>query len=124
MTNTTVSIGGQSVPVKSIFGWIIWMSKNIFVTYNWDLPWASYKNGFGSLVDSNYWLGLEKIHHLTNSGKYRLRIEFKESFAGRWYSVEYWSFKVGDEATTKYQLNVNGYSYFFLEKNVLLLLFQ
>jgi Fibrinogen beta and gamma chains, C-terminal globular domain len=107
--NNTVSIGNQSVSLQSIFGWIIWMRRALSVTFDWKLPWASYKSGFGSIGDSNYWLGLELLSQLTNSSKYRLRIEFKEQSTAKWRSAEYWSFSVGDEATTKYQLNVDGY---------------
>ena len=107
--NVTVNAGGQSVPVQSIFGWVIWMRRVLSVTFNWNLQWASYKNGFGSISDSNYWLGLERLNQLTSSAKYRLRIEVKDSSTGNWYSVEYWTFAVGNEATTKYTLNVDGY---------------
>ena len=108
--NSTVTISNQSVPVQSIFGWMIWMRKVVgqSVTFNWTLPWASYKNGFGSVGDSNYWLGLERVYMLTSTSNYRLRIEMKDKNTGFWYSVEYWSFKVGDEASTKYRLNVDG----------------
>jgi hypothetical protein len=76
-------------------------------SFNWNLPWISYKNGFGSLT-SDFWLGLEIIHQLTASANYKLRIEIQQQTTLLWYSVEYLSFVVGDEATTKYQLNVDG----------------
>ena len=107
--NDTVSIGNQSVPVQSISGWIIWMRRVVSVAYSWDLSWDRYKNGFGSVGDSNFWLGLERVSQLTSSSSYRLRIEIKDASTGAWYSAEYWSFKVGDEASKKYQLNVDGY---------------
>ena len=103
----TLNVSGQSIPVQSIFGWIIWM-RRIGGAYNWNLPWNSYKNGFGSMGDDNYWLGLERIHLMTSSTRYRLRIELKVYSTGEWRSVEYWSFAVGDDST-KYQLNVDGY---------------
>jgi Fibrinogen beta and gamma chains, C-terminal globular domain len=106
MTNTTASIGNQPEPVQSIAGWIIWM-KRVGTAFNWTLPWASYQNGFGSIGGSNYWLGLERLYQLTNSSKYRLRIEMKEQSTEKWISAEYWSFSVGDN-TTKYQLKVDG----------------
>ena len=31
-------------------------------------------------------------------------------YTNRWYSAEYWSFKIGDELNTKYRLEVAGYS--------------
>ena len=106
--NVTMSVGNQTVPVQSIFGWIIWMRKVLSVSFNWNLAWTSYKNGFGSIGASNYWLGLERVYQLTSSSKYRLRIEMKVNATAVWRSVEYWSFSVGDEATTKYQFNVDG----------------
>jgi Fibrinogen beta and gamma chains, C-terminal globular domain len=109
LINVIKNIGGQEVPVLSISGWIRWMTRIISVTYNWDLTWAFYKSGFGSVGESNYWLGLERVHQLTSSSKYRLRIEMKLDSTEEWRSVEYWSFSIGDEATTKYQLNVDGY---------------
>ena len=108
-TNDTTNITGQPVPVQSIFGWIIWMRRT-GTAFNWNLPWTSYKNGFGSFSGSNFWLGLERVNLLTNSSKYRLRIEIKLNTTGDWQSVEYWSFTVGDENSTKYQLNVDGYA--------------
>ena len=109
VSDDTVNIGAQSVPVESIFGWVIWMKNVISVAYDWALPWTSYKNGFGSVGDDNYWLGLERVSQLTSSSKYRLRIEMKVQSTGEWLSAEYWSFTVGDETTTKYKLNLDGY---------------
>ena len=107
MSDLIVNMKGQSVPVQSIFGWIVWM-RRIGDTYNWDLPWNSYKNGFGSVRDGNYWIGLDTVHLMTSSSKYRLRIELHKKQENSWRSVEYWSFAVCDELT-KYQLNVDGY---------------
>ena len=112
--NDSVIINGnQSVPVQSIFGWIIWMRRVASVisnaTYDWNLPWISYKNGFGSETNNNYWFGLEKVHLMTRFSQYRLRIEVKARLTQEWRSVEYWSFGIGDEASTQYQLNVDGY---------------
>ena len=112
VTSMTASIGNQSVPVQSIAGWIIWM-KRVGTAFNWTLPWASYQNGFGSIGDSNYWLGLERLYQLTNSSKYRLRIEMKDRTTQKWISAEYWSFSIGDN-TTKYQLRINGYVMLFI----------
>jgi ficolin len=78
-------------------------------TFNWSLPWSSYKAGFGS-DSSNYWLGLETMHQLTTSGSYQLRVELQQRGTGLWFMDEYSSFTVGDEATSKYQLNVAGHS--------------
>jgi Fibrinogen beta and gamma chains, C-terminal globular domain len=106
VTNTTARIGNQSVPVQSIVSWIIWM-RRVGTAFNWTLPWVSYQNGIGSIGDGNYWLGLESLYQLTNSFKYRLRIEMKVQSTQKWISVEYWSFSVGSN-TNKYQLRVDG----------------
>ena len=111
--NDIVTINGnQSVPVRSIFGWIIWMKRVAYLineTYDWNLPWILYRNGFGSEIDNNYWFGLERVHLLTRFSHYKLRIEVKVRSTQEWRSVEYWSFGVGDEASAQYQLNVDGY---------------
>jgi len=92
----------------SVFGWIIF-HQHIGYTFDWQLPWADYKAGFGS-IDADFWLGLEKLHLLTSSQPYRLRVEVQERSTNLWYSAEYWSFKIGDELNDKYRLEVSGYS--------------
>jgi len=92
----------------SVFGWII-IHQHFGFTFDWQLPWADYKAGFGS-IDANFWLGLEKVHLLTNCQAYRLRVEVQESNKNLWFSAEYWSFKIGDELNDKYRLEVAGYS--------------
>jgi len=92
----------------SVFGWII-IHQHIGYTFNWDRPWADYKAGFGS-IDADFWLGLEKVHQLTSSQPYRLRVEVQERSTNLWYSAEYWSFHIGDELNDNYQLEVSGYS--------------
>ena len=53
-------------------------------------------------------MGLERLHLLTTSGSYRLRLEFQETVTGYWISIEYWFFYIEDEAAT-YTLHVTGY---------------
>ena len=92
----------------SVFGWIIF-HQHLGFTFDWSLPWADYKAGFGS-IDADFWLGLEKVHLLTSSQPYRLRVEVQQTSTNLWYSAEYWSFKIGDELNTEYRLEVSGYS--------------
>ena len=136
-TTTTIDLVPTqpgTVPVKSVFGWII-IHQNIGNGIDWELPWADYKAGFGTIT-SNFWLGLERLHlltstadakcstiwqifsvwfvlarlHLLTSGQpYRLRMEMQQESDGLWFSDEYWSFQIGDELTDKYRLNVSGY---------------
>ena len=69
--------------------------------------WADYKRGFGNLR-GEFWLRLDKIHRLTSSGKYKLRVDL-EDFAGNTVYAEYGLFAVGSEGT-KYQLSEGSYS--------------
>ena len=108
-SNTTVSVPSQpgQVPVMSVFDWIVF-HQNLGDGFNWKLPWADYRDGFGS-ISSNFWLGLEKLHLLISSEPHRLRVEMLAESNGLWYSAEYWNFHIDDEAN-KYRLNVAGYS--------------
>ena len=49
-----------------------------------------------------------RLHLLTSSQPYRLRIETRAQSDGLWYSVEYSTFQIGDETTDKYRLEVDG----------------
>ena len=106
--NITIPTQSDPVPVMSVFGWII-IHQHLGYSFNWNLTWADFKAGFGS-IDADFWLGLEKVHLLTNSQPYRLRVEVQKRSTNLWYSAEYWSFKIGDELNTKYRLEVSGYS--------------
>ena len=104
----TIPTQSDAVPVMSVFGWII-VHQHLGYTFDWQLPWADYKAGFGS-IDADFWLGLEKVHLLTSSRAYRLRVEIQYASTDLWYSAEYWSFHVGDELNDKYRLDLSGYS--------------
>jgi len=107
-TDITIPTQSDPVPVMSAFGWII-IHQHLGYTFDWQLSWAAYKAGFGS-IDADFWLGLEKMHLLTSSRPYRLRVEVQHRSTNLWYSAEYWSFKIGDELNDKYRLEVSGYS--------------
>jgi len=105
----TLTIPTQgSIPVVSVFDWIVWMHRDVASGFNWNRTWADYKNGFGSYDALDYWMGLERLYHLTTSGSYRLRMEWQETTTDYWFSVEYWLFYIEDEAA-KYRLHVSGY---------------
>jgi len=111
-TNITVNVAIPTqpvvVPLKSVFGWII-IHQHLGYTFDWQLPWADYKAGIGS-IGGDFWLGLEKVHLLTSSQPYRLRAEVQQWSTNLWFSAEYWSFQIGDELNDKYRLEVSGYS--------------
>ena len=106
--NITIPTQSDPVLVKSVFGWIT-IHQRLGSSVNWNRTWAEYKAGFGS-IDADFWLGLEKVHLLTSSQPYRLRVEVQDQSTNLWYSAEYWSFKIGDESNDKYRLEVAGYS--------------
>ena len=56
----------------------------------------------------DFWLGLERLHLLTTSGSYRLRLEWQEAVTDYWFSTEYWHFYIDNEAAN-YMLHVSGY---------------
>ena len=69
--------------------------------------WDDYKRGFGNLT-GEFWLGLDKIHRLTVSGGYKLRVDLEVS-QGKTVYAEYNSFAVKNE-TAKYSLSLGSYS--------------
>ena len=71
------------------------------------LGWDNYKKGFGNLT-ANVWLGLDKIHRLTNQNRNRLRVEL-EDWEGNSAYAEYDYFAVANE-NNKYTLSLGSYS--------------
>ena len=105
----TITIPTQgSIPVISINNWIIWQHRVLSSGFDWNRTWDDYKTGFGSHDSLDYWLGLEKLHHLTTSGSYRLRAEWQEAGTDYWFSMEYWLVYIDDE-DANYTLHVSGY---------------
>ncbi|XP_012936278.2 ficolin-2-like [Aplysia californica] len=68
--------------------------------------WTEYKNGFGNL-NGNFWFGLEKIHQLTNQGRYQLRIDMK--YKGKNYFAKYDNFSLSGESEN-YKIQISGFS--------------
>jgi ficolin len=65
--------------------------------------WQAYKNGFGDSNDE-FWMGLEQMHRMTANSDQSLRIDL-ESFEGERLTLEYQTFRVGDERSG-YELNL------------------
>ena len=68
--------------------------------------WKDYKQGFGNL-NGEFWLGLDKIHRLTVSGSYKLRVDLKLHSSTAF--AKYSSFAVTSEKV-KYKLSLGTYS--------------
>lgn len=67
--------------------------------------WSDYKYGFGNLA-TEFWLGLEKIHMITNQGVYELLIEVTD-FGLNTATAHYKAFAIGSE-TEGYDIRLLG----------------
>jgi len=83
-------------------GWIVFQ-KRMDGSVNFYRSWAYYKYGFGNL-SGEFWLGLGKIHRLTNSKRYKLRVDLEDAAY-----AEYDMFAVTSERAM-YQLSLGTYS--------------
>ncbi|XP_066924476.1 fibrinogen-like protein 1 [Clytia hemisphaerica] len=78
------------------------IQKRTSAEVNFTRGWSDYKNGFGN-PSSNYWLGLDAMHHMTkNIDQMLIKIE-AESFNGNHAYVIFRGFKVASESE-KYRL--------------------
>ena len=87
-------------------GWTVFQ-KRLDGSVDFYRNWDDYKNGFGSL-NSEFWLGLDKIYRLTEKKRNRLRVDLEETTGNTAYA-EYDMFAVTNEAT-KYKLSLGNYS--------------
>ena len=70
--------------------------------------YQNWKEGFGDL-NGEFWLGLSKIHHLTQNGTAQtLRVDL-EDFENETHYAKYSTFNTRDN-TTEYTITVEGYS--------------
>jgi len=88
-------------------GWTTFQAREDGST-NFTQNWWSYANGFGSL-EKNFWLGLEKVHQLTASGVFDLRIVM-QSFNGTEKFAQYRNFKISN-SSDNYRLTFDASSY-------------
>ena len=86
-------------------GWIVFQ-RRINNKTDFNRNWIDYRSGFGS-PDSNFWLGLNNLHYLTNRRKVTLRIDLKRADGTNGHAI-YETFKVGDEAD-KYRITIDHY---------------
>ena len=86
-------------------GWTVFQ-RRMDGTVNFYRGWSDYLSGFGDL-DGEFWLGLNKIHHLTSVNT-TLRVDLHD-FSGNKRYAKYSIFDVGD-SDTMYKLLVGGYS--------------
>uniref|UniRef100_A0A3Q1FKA7 Fibrinogen C domain-containing protein 1-like n=1 Tax=Acanthochromis polyacanthus TaxID=80966 RepID=A0A3Q1FKA7_9TELE len=74
--------------------------------------WDAYRDGFGT-TNGEHWLGLQRVHSLTRSGVYELRIDMSD-FDNATAFAHYSHFSVGRDSVNPeedgYPLEVEGYS--------------
>ena len=87
-------------------GWTIFQ-RRLDGSVDFYRGWNDYKNGFGQM-DGEYWLGLDKIHRLSNSGENFLRIDMQD-FEGEHRYAQYGGFRIGNEKED-YTLHFKDYS--------------
>jgi ficolin len=73
-----------------------------------DRSWAEFKAGFGD-VGGDYWIGNERLHEITEDGRYKIHFDLLSAGDKQWYWAEYSTFVVGAESTN-YTLRIDGYS--------------
>ncbi|CAF1107350.1 unnamed protein product [Adineta steineri] len=102
-------LSSESFDVQCIFenntGWTV-IQQRINGTIDFYRGWDDYKNGFGDLR-SEFWLGNEKIHQLTNQGQYLLHIDLKP-WDGSLRTAEYGKFSLDNE-NQNYKLQISQY---------------
>ncbi|XP_071811807.1 fibrinogen-like protein A [Apostichopus japonicus] len=85
-------------------GWTVFQ-RRVDGSVNFYRNWTSYKEGFGDPCHE-FWLGNDKLSHLTNQGDYEIRIDMvnKDGFP---YYAKYDLFRVNDESDN-YKLSKLG----------------
>ena len=87
-------------------GWTVFQ-RRIDGSVDFYLGWKNYTQGFGN-INGEFWLGLDKISRLTESGQNVLRVDLGD-FENEKRYANYSTFTVANEQG-KYRLTVAGYS--------------
>ncbi|KAL4609376.1 tenascin-like isoform X1 [Arapaima gigas] len=109
----TVYMGGRENQPAQVFcdmatdggGWIVFLRRQNGKV-NFFRNWKNYTIGFGD-PDGEFWLGLEKLHKITSSGQYELRVDLRDQ--GESVYALYDNFSVLD-ARSRYKVHVGKYS--------------
>ncbi|KAG9477677.1 hypothetical protein GDO78_012927, partial [Eleutherodactylus coqui] len=87
-------------------GWIVFQ-RRVDGSVDFNRDWNTYQVGFGSQL-SEFWLGNEHLHRLTNSGSYQLRFDLEDFEGNRTYAT-YSHFKIESESD-QYILRYGSYT--------------
>ncbi|XP_074701367.1 fibrinogen-like protein 1-like protein [Strix aluco] len=88
-------------------GWTVIQRNQRDTAVTWAESWSTYKYGFGS-VHSEYWLGTEYIHQISQQKVYQVRFVIQDS-TGKINFSDYNLFSVEDESHG-YRLRLGAYS--------------
>lgn len=82
------------------------IQRRVDGSVDFDQTWETYEKGFGDL-EKDYWLGLRKIHSLTQQGVYIMRIDLED-----WKEGKHWAeYQFSMEGPSKdYTLHVSHFS--------------
>ncbi|RXM92552.1 Ficolin-1 [Acipenser ruthenus] len=86
-------------------GWVVFQ-RRMDGSVDFYRNWESYKNGFGK-QQSEFWLGNENIHMLTQNGNEEFRVDL-EDFDGKKTHATYKSFKLAGESEL-YKLHLGAF---------------
>lgn len=107
----------RTLPLKIVLSTLLFIQvfqRRLNEDFDFKRDWAGYESGFGKL-NADFWLGNEKLHHMTESKLYMLRIDM-ETNDGRKLVATYNKFKIG-QASDNYRLKSLG-TYSGTEGNV------
>ncbi|XP_022810491.1 fibroleukin-like, partial [Stylophora pistillata] len=89
-------------------GWTV-IQKRVDDTVDFNRTWKDYKNGFGDFLIRDFWLGLDKIHRLTqNKTENKLRVDLGVT-ANKIVYAQYEWFGIENE-TNRYKLHIGSFS--------------
>ncbi|RUS71812.1 hypothetical protein EGW08_020419 [Elysia chlorotica] len=85
-------------------GWVV-IQRRATGNTDFNRNWADYKQGFGSFAD-DFWLGNDKIHTITRTGSYELRVVL--TYKGKTAYAHYDRFSIADELNG-FKLRIGAY---------------
>ncbi|XP_045136949.1 techylectin-5B-like [Portunus trituberculatus] len=89
-------------------GWLVVQRRaRVAEQVDFNLGWDEYKKGFGDL-ETEFWIGNDFLHVLTNQKTYQLRFDFHDYEDGPFYAA-YSTFRVGNEES-HYPLYIGDFS--------------
>ena len=102
----TVLVGGTPMHVRCDAPWTLFQWR-FDGTLDFNRNWTDYKNGFGDL-NSEFWLGNDKIHQLTSRGSHSFQFVFYYGIERKLSNGTYGRFQVANE-TDNYRIEVSQF---------------